>query len=152
MTTSEYLPTWTCTTDIDRPARGVLEAVVGDYADDFDLGAAEEEYLAAIDAALPDGYTICRNGMIIGPANGERPDVEAIVGEINVIEILDRHDLVVHAHQISEALTAARAAQAAATVRAREFVVAMNKVWPETRLAVALGIDRMTVRKWLGKR
>lgn len=73
-----------------------LGAVVGDYADDYDLDAARDAYIDAINDLLPDGATLSDNGIVHAPSDviDEVRDLDwhALADQVDVDAILARHE------------------------------------------------------------
>ena len=60
----------------------------GDYAGDFDIDAINDEVLDELNAMLPRGVTVARNGMIFAEA-----EVADEAREIDYREVLDQIDV-----------------------------------------------------------
>lgn len=78
---------------------------VGDYEDDYDMDAIKDEYLEAVDAALPNGVFLSGDEFI-GPFHEEdrhfdgyplddegELDIAAIIESIDLPAIVDKHEL-----------------------------------------------------------
>jgi hypothetical protein len=101
MNTTRVYAQWTASgTTTGRPALDTLTAVAGDFAADYDLDAAETDYLAELDRHLPGGYHIARNGQLYGPADDDwfarnfegEVDYLGFIEDIDVNPILARHE------------------------------------------------------------
>ncbi len=68
----------------------------GDFADDFDTAAIDDDVCDAINAKLPDGVTLARNGMIFAElevANEAREiDFAELLGAVDMEPILAKHE------------------------------------------------------------
>jgi hypothetical protein len=91
MTTTRLIARWD--SGDNAPATEVVRAVAGDYAGDFDLSAATQDYLLAINDLLPDGLSLAVNGDVYGPADysGE-VNIRALTESVDVGEILARFE------------------------------------------------------------
>lgn len=82
-----------------------IQAAVGDYADEYDLDALEDDYLTAINAALPDGVFLVGDEFH-GPYHDEdadfdgyaqdedgRLDIAAIVNGVDLMKLVEQHEL-----------------------------------------------------------
>lgn len=107
-------------------ASSIAEAC-GDYANDYDLEAVEDDYRAAIQAALPDTVTLTGDEFI-GPyydkdkdfdGYPEDPegslDLTAIIESVDLIAIVEKHELI-DAEEVAARLEY-KGASAAATAR-----------------------------------
>jgi hypothetical protein len=100
-TTTEYGTLANYTGDISIAS--VIANAVGEYASDYDLVEVEREYRQAINESLPPGVTLCGD-TFIGPFPHRRSvdgltivdfttwDIGGIVADVDLYEILDRHD------------------------------------------------------------
>ena len=80
---------------------------------------------------------------------------EAGCYQVRVSPPVEYADVLAEAERIGQELGAARLAEADALQRAAALAVTAydgGKGLPETTLTAAFRVDRMTVRKWLGKR
>lgn len=95
MTTTRTYVQWTADgSTTGRPALDSLVSIAGDYAEDYDMEAAEREYLEAINAQLPEGFALAANGELFGPADHTGPvDLPAAVEAVDTDAILARHDI-----------------------------------------------------------
>lgn len=92
-TTTSY-GTWATLTGELDVHQGIAEAL-GDYVDDYDLDAIVTEYVAAVDAILPEGVGLYANEFI-GPAY-DQPEFNAeeildAINEIDLMAIAEKHD------------------------------------------------------------
>jgi hypothetical protein len=90
----------TTTTQITNIANKLdLTDYVGEFIDDYDMDAVHEAWADYLDAQLPDGITLCRNGDVIAELDladqARDMDWDAFVNEqsyAELIRILTRHD------------------------------------------------------------
>lgn len=106
MTTTTNYGSWYNVQGHELTAAATVAAVAGDAHDDYDLDAVESDYLTAIQEALPPGVYV--NGLeFIGPYYDDDKhfdgypadedgdlDLTAIVESVDIMEILERHELV----------------------------------------------------------
>ncbi|GAA2179928.1 hypothetical protein GCM10009785_08710 [Brooklawnia cerclae] len=97
MTTSEITgnaQSFLFPTTSDSTIREGIIAALRPYADDYDLDAIEEEFAAAIQEILPEGFTL--NGQFIFGPTGADVDWDAVreaAGEIDLYGIAARHEI-----------------------------------------------------------
>lgn len=95
MTTTKLITHWM--NGYDDPSLGVLAAVVGNFAGDYDLIGAAQDYLSAVQGLLPAGLTLHANGDVYGPADFDGDvDVRELAEEVNLVPILKMHELNPH--------------------------------------------------------
>lgn len=67
----------------------------GGFEDDFDIDAINDEVCEAINALLPEGVVLCRNGMVIADVElvdlASRIDFRELSDGIELEPILKRH-------------------------------------------------------------
>ena len=85
-TTTEYgqiVPT-TLTEDVT--------AALGEFENDYDIPEIVAEYRAAIQAALPEGFSVHGEGYLYGPWPRQSLDKDAVLEAVDFWAIAERHD------------------------------------------------------------
>lgn len=153
-TTTDY-GTWVSVMGISaeiNPGTYVYVAL-GDGAHDFDVDGLEAEFRSRIADALEDTGISLVGDEFIGPAYPTSDqaaaqdgiDLKQAIEDIDVYEFVRDYEW--------DTIVATAAAGAAARTQIRDHI---NDLVPakysEAELARRAGVDRMTVRNWLGKR
>jgi hypothetical protein len=71
----------------------VMECL-GQYHAEYRIGYIEQDLEDEINARMPDGYSLVDN-KIYGPAEGEAPNLEAILNLIDFWEIAEPHSMII---------------------------------------------------------
>lgn len=89
-------PTRLATWSLDSPdLRSNVADSLTDYSDDLDVDRFTRAYVAALDAALPEGLTLTLTGEVYGPADWPGDAIQALqdaVGEVDFWALAAQHD------------------------------------------------------------
>ena len=92
MTVTTSYGNWTIVEEFSVSVEDTIGAALGAFAGDYNTDAIAADYRAAINAALPDGVSLCGDEFY-GPAYAdELPDIKDIVEGIDFWAIAARHD------------------------------------------------------------
>ncbi len=95
MTSTTVLTSWARANGSYASPVEEAKALLGEFVADFDSDAFARDYVAEINAALPEGLVVTESGDVYGPygyAGDATQDVRAAADGVDLDELLSRHD------------------------------------------------------------